>query len=145
MDSGGLSLWKWIATGINAYIDLMNIMGEYQTKESPGRIIWKHYATMNFEKHDSSREEGMSSLPEGEWAVAESQRWMTQDKVKLVCWGANPEKRVSFWEEGLSFLREGVWAVAESQRGMAQRMRRMTTRQTKETEKESVNINFHSM
>ena len=35
-------------------------------------------------KQDSSKEEGFSSLPEGEWAVTESQKGMTQDIVKLV-------------------------------------------------------------
>ena len=65
-------------------MDLMSNMGEYQTKESPGRI--------SPEKHDSSREEKMSSLPDGEWAVAESQRGMTQDEVKMVCQGATPWK-----------------------------------------------------
>ena len=29
---------------------------------------------MSPEKHDSSREEGVSSLPEGEWAAAESEK-----------------------------------------------------------------------
>ena len=55
--------------------------------------IWKHHTTMSPKKHDSSRVEGLSSLPEREWAVAESQR------------------------------------------GMMQRMRRMTTKLTKEIEK----------
>ena len=45
--------------------------------ESPGKITWEHYKTICPEKHDSSREERMSSLPEGEWAAAESQRVMT--------------------------------------------------------------------
>ena len=47
-------------------MDLMSNMGEYQTKESPGRRISEHYTRMSPEKHDSSREEGMNSLPEGE-------------------------------------------------------------------------------
>ena len=47
-------------------MDLTSIMGEYQTKESPGRMISKHYTTTSCEKHDSSREERMKSLPEGE-------------------------------------------------------------------------------
>ena len=50
------------------------------------------------EKRASSWEEGLSSLPEGEWAVAESQRGMTQNKVKLVCRYATP------WKTGI-FLR----------------------------------------
>ena len=56
-------------------------------------------------------------------------------KWKLYVKVQRPEKRASSWEEGLSSLLEGEWAVAESQRGMMQRMRRVTTRQTKETEK----------
>ena len=52
-------------------------------------------------KYDSSREESLSSLPEVEWAVAESQRGMTQDEVKLVCQSAMP------WKTGI-FLRGRV-------------------------------------
>ena len=63
-------------------------------------------------------------------------------KQKLYAEVQRPEKRASSWEEGLSSLPEGEWAVAESQRGMMQRMRRVTTRQTKEIEKESINILF---
>ena len=54
--------------------------------------------TISPERHDSSREESLSSLPEGEWAVAKSQRGMTQDKVKTVCQGATT------WKTGI-FLR----------------------------------------
>ena len=64
-------------------------------------------------------------------------RGMTQDEVKLYAKVQRPEKQVSFWEEGWSSLPEGEWAVAESQR-----MRRLTTRQTKEIEQESINILF---
>ena len=53
-----------------------------------------------------------------------------------------PEKRASSLEEGLSSLPEGEWAGAESQRGMMQRMRRVTTRKTKEIKKEGINILF---
>ena len=42
-----------------------------------------------------------------------------------------PEKRASSWEEGLSSLPGGEWDGADSQREITQRMRRMTTRQTK--------------
>ena len=45
-------------------MDLMSNMGDYQTKESHDRR--EHYTTMSSEKHDSSREKEMSSLPEGE-------------------------------------------------------------------------------
>ena len=63
-------------------------------------------------------------------------------KWKMYAEVQRPEKRTSFWEEGLSSLLEGEWASAESQRGMMQRMRRVTTRQTKDIEKESINILF---
>ena len=43
----------------------------------------------------------MSTLPEGEWAVAESQNGMTLDEVKIVCQGATP------WKTGI-FLRGRV-------------------------------------
>ena len=60
-------------------------------KERWRRMKWKMYAKVQRpEKRASSWEEGLSSLPEGEWAVAESQRGMTQDKVKTVCQGARP-------------------------------------------------------
>ena len=74
-------------------------MGEDQTKEGPGRR--EYYTTMSPEKHDSFREEEMSSWPEGSWALAESQRRMTQDEVKIVCQGATP------WKTGI-FLRGRV-------------------------------------
>ena len=52
-------------------------------KEGWRRMKWKLYAEVQRpEKRASSWEEGLSSLPEGEWAVAESQRGMTQDEVK---------------------------------------------------------------
>ena len=104
---------------------------------------WKLYAEVQrSEKRASSLEEGLSSLPESEWAGAESQRGMTQDKWKLHAEVQCPEKWASSWEEGLRSLQEGEWAGAESQRGMMQRMRRVTTRKTKEIEKESINILF---
>ena len=80
-------------------MDLASNMCEYQTKDSPDRR--EHYTTMSPEKHDSFREEEMSSLPEGSWALAESQRRMTQDEVKIVCQGAAP------WKTGI-FLRGRV-------------------------------------
>ena len=77
-------------------MDLMSNMGDYQTKESHDRR--EHYTTMSSEKHDSSREKEMSSLPEGEWAVAESQRGITQDDVKILCRGATP------WKTGIFLI-----------------------------------------
>ena len=53
----------------------------------------------------------MGSLPEGEWAVTESQRGVTQIEVNEL---QRPEKWASSWEEGLSSLLEGEWAGAES-------------------------------
>ena len=46
----------------------------------------------------------------------------------------SPDKHDSSRDERMSSLPEGEGAVAESQRGMMQRMRRITTRQTKEIE-----------
>ena len=90
-------------------------------KEGWRRMKWKlHAEEQRPEKRASSWEEGLSSLPEGEWPAAESQKVMTQDKVKLV------------WRS----------AGAESQRGMTQRIRRIATRKTKQIEKESINILF---
>ena len=50
------------------------------------------------EKRASSWEEGLISLLKGEWAVAESQKGMTQDEVKILCRGTTP------WKMGI-FLR----------------------------------------
>ena len=65
-------------------------------------------------------------------------------KWKMYAEVQRPEKRASSWEEGLSSLPEGEWADAESQRGMMQRIRSVTTKQTKEIEKESINILFYA-
>ena len=72
-------------------------------------------------------------IPKEAWS---SMKWKFYVEVQ------RPIKRASSWEEGLSFLQVGEWAGAESQRGMMQRKRRMITRQTKEIEKESINIIF---
>ena len=89
---------------------------------------------MSPEKHDSTKEEEMSPWPEGERESPKEVwlgiKWKFYSKVQRT------EKLASSWEEGWSSLPEG----AESQRGMTQRMRKMTTRQTKEIEKESINI-----
>ena len=62
-------------------------------REGWRRMKWKFYAEVQRpEKRTSSWEEGLGSLPEGEWAVAESQRGMTQDEVKIVCRDATPRK-----------------------------------------------------
>ena len=59
------------------------------------------------EKRASFWEERLSSLPEGEWAIAESRREMTQHEVKIVCRGVTPWKmsivlrgRVEFFTGG---------------------------------------------
>ena len=71
-------------------------------KEGWRRIKWNLYAKVQRpEKWASSWEEGLSSLQEGDWAVAESQRGMAQDEVKIVCQGATP------WKTGI-FLRGRV-------------------------------------
>ena len=79
----------------------MSNIGEYQTKESQRRIRWKLCVTISYQKKSPTREKGLSSLPEGKWAVAESQRGMTQDKEKLMSQNAMP------WKTGI-FLRERV-------------------------------------
>ena len=71
-------------------------------KEGWRSMKWKLYAKVERpEKRASSWEEGLSSLPEGELAVAESQRGMMQDEVKIVCRGTTP------WKTGI-FLRGRV-------------------------------------
>ena len=51
------------------------------------RMNWKLYAKeQRPEKLASSWEEGLTSLREGEWAIAESQRGMTRMKWKLYSW-----------------------------------------------------------
>ena len=71
-------------------------------KEGWCRIKWKLYAKVQRpEKPAFSWEEGLNSFPDSEWAVAESQRGMTQDEVKILCQGATP------WKTGI-FLRGRV-------------------------------------
>ena len=71
-------------------------------KEGWHRMKLKLYAEeQRPEKRASSWEEEMSLLPEGEWAVTESQRGMTKDEMKTVCRGATP------WKMGI-FLRGRV-------------------------------------
>ena len=52
-------------------------------------------------------EEGLNSLPEGEWAVAESQRGTKQDKVKLVYQVATPWKTVIFLKARIELITGG--------------------------------------
>ena len=78
-------------------------------KEGWRSIKWKLYVKVQRpEKQESSWEESLSSLPEGEWAVAESQRGMTQDEVKIVCQGATPW-RTSIFLIGRVELFTGGW------------------------------------
>ena len=76
---------------------------------------------MSPDKHDSFKEEVMSSLPEGEWAVAKSQIGMTQDKVKFVCQGATswkigifPRWRVDLFNGGCVMYR---WVLKRDDAG----------------------------
>ena len=60
-------------------------------KERWRRVKWKLYAEVQCpEKRASSWEKGLSSSPDSEWALAESQRGMTQNEMKLVCRCATP-------------------------------------------------------
>ena len=142
-------------------MDLMSNMGEYQTKESPGRIMREHWQnnkpweTWFFQRRKDELlirgwvsccwvprrdDAGWSEnsmprcnalknrhLPEKKgwasyWRVSElllsptegscGMKWKVY--VEVQC----PEKRGSSWEEGLSSSPECEWAVTESQRGM---------------------------
>ena len=56
-------------------------------KERWGRMKWKLYAEVQRpKKRASSWEEGLRLLPEGEWAVAESQSGMTQGMRRMSAW-----------------------------------------------------------
>ena len=90
---------------IYAHMNLMSNMGEYQTNESPGRRMWEHQQNNKpWETWFFQRGKDISSLPESDWAVAESQRRMTQNELKIVCQGATP------WKTGI-FLRGRGWAL----------------------------------
>ena len=109
------------------------------------RMKWKLHAKEQCpEKWASSWEEGLSSLPEREWAVAESQRGMTQDKVKLVCRWATPWKAGTFLRGRVELFTRGwvswCWVPKMDDK---ENEKRMTTRQMKEIEKESINIFFN--
>ena len=78
-------------------------------KEGWRRMKWKMYVEVQRpEKRASSWEEGLSSLLECEWAVADSQRGMTQDELKNVCRGATPWK-TSIFLRGRFELFTGEW------------------------------------
>ena len=103
---------------------------------------WKYAEVQRPEKQASSWEEGLSSSSESEWAVAESQRGMKQDKVKLVCRCATPWK-MGIFLRGTVELFTGGWVSwcwvpkkdnAENEKN--------DYKQTKEIEKESINIFF---
>ena len=71
-------------------------------KQGWRRMKWKLYAKVQrTEKRVSSWGKGLRSLPEGEWAVAESQTGLTQDEVKIICQSA------THWKTGI-FLRGRV-------------------------------------
>ena len=110
-------------------------------KEGWRRMKRKFYVKVQHpEKRASSWEEGLSSLPEGEWAVVESQRGMTQDEVKIVCQGATPWKTGIFLRRRVELFTGGWVSCCWVPRGMTQGTRRMPARQTKKIEKESINI-----
>ena len=62
---------------------------------------------MGPEKYNSTKEEEMSSWPEHERALAESQRGMTQNEVKTLCQGAVPWKTGIFLRGRVEFFTEG--------------------------------------
>ena len=65
-------------------------------KEGQHSMKWKLYAKVQRpEKRASSWEEGLSSLPEGEWAVAESQRRITQGMRRMTAWQTNKIEKES--------------------------------------------------
>ena len=69
-------------------------------KEGWRRIEWNLYDKANALK-DVHLPEKLSFLPVGEWAVAETQRGVTQDEVEIICQGATP------WKTGI-FVRGRV-------------------------------------
>ena len=73
-------------------LNLMNYMGAYQAKGSQQRIKLEHYSSISPEKRISSLEEGISSLPKGQWTGAELQWAVTQDKAKLAWQNCNALK-----------------------------------------------------
>ena len=78
-------------------------------KEGWRMIKWNLHAKLQRpENRASSWEEGLSSLLESEWAVAESQRGMTQDKMELVSRCATPWKMGIFLIGRVEFF-TGVW------------------------------------
>ena len=90
------------------------------------------------------RKGGALSRKVSELSLSPKEGWR-RIKRNLYAKVHRPKKRASSWEEGLSSLPEGKWAVAATQRGMMQRMKGMTTRQTKGIEKERINILFDAM
>ena len=93
---------------------------------------------INPEKHDSSREERMSSLPEGEWAVDESQRGMAQDEKKFVCRGVTPWKTGIFLRGRVELFTRGWVSWCSVPKRDDAENEKMTTKQTKEIEKDSI-------
>ena len=73
-------------------LNLMNDIGAYQAKGSRQRIKLEHYSSISPEKRISSLEEGISSLPKGQWTGAELQWAVTQDKAKLAWQNCNALK-----------------------------------------------------
>ena len=87
--------------GENLYGRLSELL--LSPKEGWRRMKWKLYAELQRpEKRASPWEKVWSLLAEGKWAVAESQKGMVQDEVKMSMFNT---QRASFWEEGLSSYR----------------------------------------
>ena len=77
---------------------------------------WELYGKVQRpEKRASSLEEGLSILPEVEWAVADFQSGMTQDKEKLICRCATSWNMVIFLRGGVELFTGGgvSWCWAE--------------------------------
>ena len=114
-------------------------------KERWCRMNWKLYAKVQRpKKRASSWEEGWAFYRRVSELLRSPKEGWRRMKWKLYAKMQRPEKRASSWEKGLSSLPECEWAAAESQREMTQGMRRITARQTKKIESESINIMFRS-
>ena len=94
-------------------------------KEGWRRMKWRLYAKVQRpEERVSSWQEGWSSLPEGEWAVAKPQRGTTQDEVKIVCQGATSWKTGNFLTGGVELFTGGwvncCWAPKRDDAGWSE-------------------------
>ena len=74
------------------------------TQDNMKTLCWEERP----EKQTYSWKEELSFLPEGQWVAAESQREMTQDKVKLICQSGTPSK-TGIYLTGRVELFTGQW------------------------------------